>query len=154
MTKTTLYRLFGAGSIPSDLRPALESEGVIVLDEGIGGRLITKHVDGPGVHYRHRREGFSGSLAITRKRLVCHTYGKRQINISLHDPKIASLYIDAPTDQSLELSFESSDFRQGWQGVMEFHFRTDKAHAFLEALTAVGVRRGSATERQPAGPEA
>lgn len=88
---------------------------------------------------------------MTRKRVVCHTYGKPQINISVDDLRIANLYVDTPAEQSLVLSFESSDFRQGWRGVMEFHFQTNKAHAFLDTLTAIGVRRGSAHDR-PAEP--
>jgi hypothetical protein len=44
MKKTTLYRLFGVGSVPKKLLPVLETEGVVVLDEGIGGWFITKHV--------------------------------------------------------------------------------------------------------------
>jgi hypothetical protein len=48
MKKTLPYRLFGLGRIPRQLRPMLESEGIVVADEGIGGWFITKHVNGPG----------------------------------------------------------------------------------------------------------
>ncbi len=37
MTKTILYRLFKAGGIPDKLRPVLESENIVVCDEGING---------------------------------------------------------------------------------------------------------------------
>ncbi len=37
MRKTILYRLFGLGSIPGKLLPVLEKEGIVVLDEGMGG---------------------------------------------------------------------------------------------------------------------
>lgn len=144
MKKTILYRLFGVGSIPKKLRPVLEQEQVVVVDEGIGGWFITKHVTGPGKRYRHRTERFSGCLAVTRARVICYTYGKLQINISVEGPEISNLYVDAPTEQQLCLSFESSDFREGWQGVITFRFATDKALLFRKALFAIGAQPGAA----------
>ncbi len=146
MGKTILYRLFGVGSVPKHLRPVLEQEEVVTLDEGIGGWFVTKHVDGPGKRYRHRIKKLSGCLVVTKERVVCYTHGKRQINISAKDPKIANLYVDTPTEQKLCLSFESSNFREGWQGVIEFQFGTDKADSFQEALLAIGAQRGTATD--------
>lgn len=145
MKKTFLYRLFGVGSVPKKLRPVLEREGIVVLDEGIRGWFVTKHVNGPGKRYRHRTEGFSGCLVVTKSRVVCYTYGKRQINISVQDPKIANLYVDIPAEKKLSLSFESSIFREGWQGVIELKFGTDKAHSFREALVAIGAQQSDRT---------
>ncbi len=143
VTKTILYRLFGFGSVPRQLRPVLEQEGIVVCDEGIGGRFVAKHVNGPGKRYRHRTEGFSGCLVITKSRVICYTYGKRQINISVDDPKIANLYVDTPDEQSLWLSFESSNFRAEWNGVIEFRFNTDEALLFRDALVAIGAQQGT-----------
>jgi hypothetical protein len=140
MKKTILYRLFGYGSVPKKLRPVLENEGVVVLDEGVGGWFVTKHVNGPGKRYRDRTEGFTGCLVVTKARVVCYTYGKRQINISVGDPKIAHLYVDTPTEQKLCLSYESSELREGWLGVVEFRFNTDKARKFRDALVAIGAQ--------------
>jgi hypothetical protein len=144
MRKTILYRLFGFGSVPRTILSLLEREGVVVLDEGMGGWFVTKHVDAWGKRYRHRSEGFSGCLAVTKARVVCYTYGKRQIDISVENPKMKNLYVDAPKEQTLCLSFESSDFREGWQGVIEFRFNTDKAPLFRDALLAFGARKGVA----------
>ena len=146
MKKTILYRLFGIGAVPKNLRPVLEQEGIVVLDEGIGGSFVTKRVHGPGKRYRQRTEGFSGCLAVTKTRVVCYIYGKRQINVLFEDPRIANLFVDTPTERSLCLSFESSSFRAGWQGVIEFRFGTDKAQAFRDALIAVGAQRGAAAD--------
>jgi hypothetical protein len=144
MKKTILYRLFGFGSIPKTLRPVLEREGVVALDEGIRGWFLAKHVNGPGKRYRQRVEGFSACLAVTKARVVCYTCGKRQISIAVKDPGIANLYVDAPTENMLCLSFESSDFRKGWQGVIVLRFATEKALLFREALVAIGARQGDA----------
>jgi hypothetical protein len=146
MKKTILYRLFGFGSVPKKLRPVIEQEGIVVFDEGIGGWFVTKNVNGPGKRYRHRTEGFSGCLAVTKARVVCYTYGKRQINISVENPKIANLYVDTPEEQKLCLSFESSNFREEWEGVIELRFNTDKALLFRDALLSIGAQQGTSAD--------
>ncbi|MBK1732308.1 hypothetical protein [Thiococcus pfennigii] len=146
MKKTLLYRLLGLGSVPKKLLPLLEQEGIVVYDEGMSGWFIAKHVNGPGKRYRHRSEGFSGCLVVTKERLICYTYGKRQINISFEDPKIANLYVDIPKEEKLCLSFESSDFQEAWNGLIEFRFNTTKAHQFREALIEIGVQQGAAPD--------
>lgn len=146
MKKTILYRLFGIGAVPKKLRCVLDHEGIVVLDEGIGGWFVTQHVNGPGKRYRHRQEGFSGWLVLTNVRFLCYTFGKRQISIFVEDPGIANLYVDSPSEQKLSLSFESSDFREGWQGIIEFRFNTDKAVLFRDALVAIGAQKGAAAD--------
>jgi hypothetical protein len=143
MKKTLLYRLFGLGSVPKKLLPLLEQEGIVVSDEGMSGWFIAKHVNGPGKRYRHRSEGFSGCLVVTKERVICYTYGKCQINISVEDPKIANLYVDILKEEKLCLSFESSNFQEGWNGLIEFRFNTTKAHQFREALIEIGAQQGA-----------
>lgn len=146
MKKGFLYRLFGFGSVPKQLLPVLQQEGIVVIDEGMGGWFITKYVNGPRKRYRHRSEGFSGCLAVTKERVVCYTYWKRQINISVKDPKIPELYVDVPKEKKLSISFESSIFREGWEGVIEFSFHTEKALLFRDALLSIGAQQGTAPD--------
>jgi hypothetical protein len=141
--KTLSYRLFGLGGIPKKVRPVIESEQVIVVDEGIGGRFITRHVKGPGKRYRNRIEGFSGSLVVTQKRILCFTYGKRQINIAVDDPRMSQLFVGLPSNGRLSISFESSVFHKDWSGVIEFQFNTEKAPLFYETLSCLGAQQRS-----------
>jgi hypothetical protein len=140
MKKSIFFRLFKLGAIPDKVKPILEHEGIVVSDEGMAGWFITKDVKGPRKRYRSRSEGFSGWLAVTNKRIICYTYRKRQINISVEDPKIANIDICTPSDEELSISFESSLFRKGWQGIIEFKFKTEKAKLFYHALSALGAQ--------------
>lgn len=151
MKKTFSYRLFGLGGIDARLRPLIEAEGLLVVDEGIPGRLVMRRVDGPGRRHRGRIEGFSGFLAITRCRIIAYSYRKRQISIGADDPRLPDLYVDLPSPDTLSISFESSTFREGWSGVMEFRFRTDKAPRFHEVLVSMGLGQGRAADSGIAG---
>ena len=108
----------------------------------IGGWFFTDNVKGPGKRYVNRSEGFSGCLVITRKRVICFTYWKRQINISVDDPGISELYFNVPDHSTLSISFESSAFREKWEGVIELRLNTQKAQQFGDLLKAIGARQG------------
>jgi hypothetical protein len=141
MGKTLLYKLFGIGKIPGKIRPVIEAEKIVVADEGIGGWFITKRVKGPGKRYRNRAEGFSGCLVITKKRILCYTYWKRQINISVDDPKISQFSVRLPKAETLSIEFESSVFNKQWAGVVEFRFSTQKAKLFHDTLAEIGFQQ-------------
>ena len=145
MRKSIFFRLLGFGGIPRRLRPVLDSEGIVVADEGIPGRFITRDVRAPGKRYRQRSEGFSGFLAVTGKRIVCFSYAKRQINIAVDDPQLGELFICRPQEETLSISFESSLFRDGWSGMIELQFETGKAKQFHEVLLVLGARQGTAS---------
>lgn len=146
MKKTLLYRLFRLGAIPKKVLPVLEGEGIVISDEGMGGWFIAKNVKGPGKRFVRRSEGLSACLVITKKRVISYTYHKRQINIAIDDPRISHLYFTASNDTTLSISFESSVFQEGWEGVIEFRFKTEKASQFLDVLTSIGAQKGHALD--------
>ena len=140
--KSVLYRMFGIAAVPRKLLPFLKQEDIVVSDEGMKGWFITKNVKAPGKRYHHRREGFLSWLVVTRERILCYTYWKRQINISIKDPKISELCFSVPNDETLSISFESSVFRDGWNGIIELRFQTEKALEFFNALQKTGAQQG------------
>ena len=60
--------------------------------------------------------------------------------LATDDPRIRDLYVEAPADDWLCISFESSNFHKQWEGIMEYHFRTKKALALQSALLDIGAR--------------
>jgi len=104
------------------------------------GRLLYKNVKGPGKRFINRIEGFSGCLVVTKQRIACFTYRKRQINIAVDDSKISEIFVAMPKENFLSISFESSTFRDGWKGIMEFQFNTNKAQEFLDTLKSIGAK--------------
>ena len=45
---------------------------------------------------------------VTQKRVLCYTYGKRQINISVDDPRVSELQVALPKAETLSIAFESA----------------------------------------------
>jgi hypothetical protein len=134
LSKTLLYKLFRVGAIPKKIRPALEAEGILICDEGIGGWLIMKNFRAPGKRFKYRMQGFSGFLVITNKRIVSNAYGKRLINVPLDDPKISEIHSKLINPHKLELSFDASKFQADRNGLTTVRFKTPLAREFHEQI--------------------
>src|SRR3712207_3682852 len=91
MKKTLLYRLFGAGKIPKHMAPVLEQEGIILSDEGIGGSVTYRNFRAPGKRFLWRRQWFTCSVALTKKRFTAFAYSQPIIDIPLDDPRLGQL---------------------------------------------------------------
>ena len=139
MKKSLLYRLFGIGAISKKYRPGLEQEGIVVADEGIGGSLTMRKVQGPGRRYSYKKSLFTGWLVITKQRIVCYAFGFRQIDIPVSDSRITELQVENPKENILTISFEASVFRPNWSGNLQFKFKTDKAKQLLCVLCDLGA---------------
>ncbi len=131
MGKSILYRLFKIGAIPKDLRPVLESEGIVVSDEGMGGWFVTRNFKAPGRRSLYKKRWISGCLVVTKKRVICCIFGRQQINIPVGDPNMSFLYAKLLKAQAMALSFESAMFHDDWQGVIELRLEQKKLKSFM-----------------------
>jgi len=134
MAKSILYRLFKLGMIPKELRAVLESEGIIVYDEGIRGRFITKDFKAPGKRFKYRRVGFAGFLVITRKRMIAYAFSRRVINIPFENSKISAITAELVNPNRINFSFNSSEFRKDWKGTIDLQFDTARAQEFYSTI--------------------
>jgi len=134
MAKTFLYRLFGVGRMPAQWRATIESEGVVLIDEGIGGSVTYRDFRAPGKRSAWRKVAFSGSIALTKTRLLAMQYANPAINIPLDDERFKQLRISVEGAETLLVAFDPSLFHDDWSGTMEYRFRTTQAQAFLKGL--------------------
>jgi hypothetical protein len=134
MAKSILYRLFGVGKVPGKLRATLESEGLIMFEEGLRGSITYRRYRAPGKWFWWRKNGFSGSLAITGKRVVGFAFSQPVINAVFDDPRYEKLHFTVEDDNCLCASFEASDFHDDRSGSVALRFRTQQARLFEERL--------------------
>ena len=134
MAHTLLYRLFGVGRIPRQWRTMLESEGLVLVDEGIAGSVTYRDFRAPGKRFAWRKVAFSGSIALTKTRLLALQYANPAINIPLDDERFEQLRISVEGEETLLVAFDPSLFHNDWSGTMEYRFRTSQAQAFLKIL--------------------
>lgn len=139
MGRALLYRLFGLGRIPRRALPNLEQEGIVLLDEGIGGSITFRDFRAPGRRYSWRRSWFTGSLVFTGRRFAAFAFSKAIINVPLGDDRISELRCSLEGDVTLRVDFDPSAFHEDWSGALECRFSTSRARLFLERLDACGA---------------
>src|SRR5712692_7658282 len=91
MAKSLLYRLFGVGKIPAPLMSQLQTEGIILLDEGVKGSVTYRNFRAPGRRDAWRRQWFTASIALTKLRLFALWYANPIINVPLKDERIRAM---------------------------------------------------------------
>jgi len=134
MSKTLLYRLFGVGKMPAQWRSTIESEGVVLFDEGIGGSITYRDFSAPGRRSSWRKVAFSGSIALTKTRLLALQYANPAINVPLDDPRLHQMQFTVEGEDKLLVAFHANLFHSDWSGTIEYRFRTEQAPAFLNGL--------------------
>lgn len=135
MAKTLLYRLFGVGKIPAQWRATIESEGVILIDEGIGGTVTYRDFRSPGRRSSWRKVAFSGSIALTKTRLLALQYASPAINVPLDDDRLQQMQFSVEGEDKILIAFNANLFHDDWSGTIEYRFRTPQAAAFLKSLS-------------------
>ena len=134
MAKTLLYRLFGVGKIPAQWRATIESEGVVLMDEGIGGSVTYRDFRSPGRRASWKRSAFSGAIALSKTRLLALQFSSPVINVPLDDERLRQMQFSNEGEDRILIAFNANLFHDDWSGTIEYRFRTPQATAFLKSL--------------------
>lgn len=127
----------------------MEREGIVLLDEGLSGSIRFEHFRAPGKRYHKRRNGFVGSLVVTRQRFAAFAFSKPVVNVPLDRKHLGLLQCRVESGDRLVVRFDVAAFHPGWSGVVECHFRTPLASRFLAQLHAAGNRPLSEPTSEP-----
>lgn len=136
MAQTLLYRLFGVGKIPAHWRASIESEGIVLLDEGIGGSVTYRDFRSPGRRASWKKSAFSGAIALTRTRLLALQFSSPVINVPLDDDRLQQMQFSVEGEDKILIAFNANLFHDDWSGALEYRFRTPQAAAFLKSLNS------------------
>ena len=83
--------LLGDGTLKPELRAALESEGLVLIEEGLGGSVRYKHFRAPGRRHHGKITGERIGLAVSEERFVvyCRSGRVKLIDTSYSNPRLA-----------------------------------------------------------------
>ncbi len=134
MSKTLLYRLFGLGGIPRDLEDRIQSEGVVLRDEGIRGSVTYRRFRAPGRYHGWKRSGFSGAIVLTRQHFLAFKYSRPIIGVPWDHEKLDELDVRLENDDTLCVAFEASAFQEDASGEIEVRLSTPRAREALRQI--------------------
>lgn len=136
MAKSLLFRLFGVGKIPEQLKIRLENENIQLLEEGLKGSVTYINFKAPGRYSRWKRQLFAGAIILTDERLIALAYSKKIVNIPLDDKRISQLRFEL-FRKGLVVAFDAGLFQDNWSGTIEYRFQTDNTKEFYDKLKEV-----------------
>jgi hypothetical protein len=154
-------RFFGWGRLPADLRAEMEREDLRFCEEGAPASLTLRNYRAPGRFVVWRRQGGSGAIAVSAKRLVLAFYRRSIVHLRFDDSRFDALEITR-TARGLEIAFDVERLDETRSGRVVCRLRTDRADEYLEWIAAgrrltpgspsrrsdpEGVRRGCGRRR-------
>ena len=134
MSKTLLHRLFGLGKVPNKYAPTLRGEGILLIDEGIGGSVTYKQFIAPGRRHSWKKSWFTGCLVLTKQTFAAFAGMRPLVYVPLEDKRLSELRCSVEDDVTLLVTYDASLFNEKSSGIIECQFRTAKAQLFLEQL--------------------
>jgi hypothetical protein len=136
MRKSLLYTLFKLGRLPKKSVAMLESEGIVLLDEGLRASVILRKFRAPGRYHSYKHSLFAGSLVVTGLRFAGFAFSRPLINVPLHDDRLRALDLSVSRDGLLRVSFDAGAFDLQRSGTVECRFHTAKAELFLDHVAS------------------
>ncbi len=134
MRKTLAHRILGIGKIPRSYRQALRAEGIVQLKEGVRASITLRDYRAKGRRVPLRRASFSGSVCLTRKRIIAFAYSKRVISVPFNDVRITQLTVSAEDGKRLLCAFDAAAFDADRAGTVECRFHIDRPADFVKQL--------------------
>ena len=134
MSRTYLYKIFKIGKIPKKFQNQIESEGILLQDEGIGGSITFRNFRSPGKYYSLKYNWFTGSIVLTEKTFLAFKYSNPIIGIPWNHDKIQTLNCFIEKENTLCVEFEASEFYDNSSGNIKVSFSTPLAKSFLDII--------------------
>lgn len=135
--KSILFRWFGIGKIPSTVRKALESEGIVLMDEGITGKVYFRNYKAPGKRFTRKTSLFTGSVVITRRRFAAFAFSRKIADFPMKKSSVQKVKFRESKPGVLTMGFNAEDFDQNSSGRVEFSFKTPLTGEMLKKIKEI-----------------
>ena len=140
-----LARLFlGSGTLKPELRATLEAEGLVLLEEGLRGRITYRHFRAPGKRFHGKVVPLRLAIAVTERRLVAYASSGRAklLDTPWDHPNLHALDVALDRDDTVVFRVDYGRMdRRRVSGEVTIRASTSQASAIVEHAQA---RRRSA----------
>ena len=129
--------LLGSGTFKPELRAALESEGLVLIEEGLIGSVRYQHFRAPGRYHHGKITGVRLGLAISQERLAIYSHSGRAklVDTPFSSPRVSMLDVslDRADRVAIRVDYERGDVPKV-SGEITIMARTPNAPTIVEAL--------------------
>ncbi len=129
--------LLGNGTLRPKLRSELESEGLVLVEEGLAGSIRYKHFKAPGRrhHGKVRLERFGVGISEKRLAVYCRSGRTKLVDTAFSDPRLSALSVslDDPETVAILLDFDKAEVPKV-SGEITIELKTPNAATVVEQL--------------------
>jgi hypothetical protein len=130
-----LRRLFfGSGRLPKMVRGQIESEDVLLLEEGLLGSITYRRYRAPGKRARLKKVGIAGAVCVTDRRLLVWGARGKLIDVPFDDERFAAIEVAAEEPDRVLFAWENSVFHSKRSGRVEVRLHPLGANQVLVLL--------------------
>lgn len=137
--------LLGNGTLKPSLRAALESEGIVLIEEGLPGSIRYANFKAPGKRYRGKITGECFGLGISEQRLAvyCRSGRVKLIDQPFTEPRLSAIDVSLDGEErvALRIDFDRAEVPKV-SGQMTISARTPNAARVVEELSGRVPRQG------------
>ena len=142
--------LLGNGSLKPSLRAALESEGVVLIEEGLVGSIRYSNFKAPGKRFKGKITGECFGLGVSERRLAvyCRSGRVKLIDQPFTEPRLSAIDVSLEGEDrvALRIDFDRAEVPKV-SGQMTIRARTPNAATVVEELNS-RLGRHAAEERR------
>jgi hypothetical protein len=129
----------GNGKLKPKLLAALESEGVVLVEEGLRGSVRYEHFKAPGRRFNGKVTGERIGLGLSEKRFVvyCRSGSTKLIDTEYSDPRLHAIEVTLEDDDTVvfRIDFDRVE-EKNVSGVIRILAHTPNAASVVEQLRA------------------
>jgi hypothetical protein len=131
--------LLGSGKLRPELRQELESEGLVLVDEGLSGSVRYTHFKAPGRRFHGKVTPERMGLGISRKRFVvyCKSGRAKLADSPFTSPNLRGVDVSLDGDDRvvIHIDYDELDVERV-SGQIAIHVRTSNARRVVDELRA------------------
>ncbi len=138
-----LGRLFlGNGELPAEVREELESEGLMLVEEGLSGSIRYSHFKAPGKRFNGKITPERMGLGVSEQRLViyCRSGRAELIDSPFSSPRLAAVDLSLVDEDRLSISIDYDQMPDaesaGVSGQITIRLNTTRAPEVVAVLQA------------------
>ena len=130
--------LLGTGELRPELRSALEAEGLVLIEEGLGGSVRYRHFKAPGKRFHGKVTGERIGLGISQKRVVayCRSGRGKLIDTEWSNPKLGMVDVSLVDGDKVAIlvDYDKQTDVPDVSGQLTIRMRTPNAPRIVEEL--------------------
>ena len=147
--------LLGNGTLKPKLRAALESERLVLIEEGLRGSVRYKRFRAPGKRFNGKVTGERIAIGVSEERVVvyCRSGNVKLIDTPFASPRLSMLDISLRDDEAVafRIDYDRADVPKV-SGEITIVARTPNAASIVDQLRARIRTRARPSARSPSYP--